>query len=115
MLTTRSRLWSRFLPICLSLATAAAAEVVRIDVISREPFGQPETSAVGPYERIRGRVVYSLDPAVEANRAIVDLELAVTDERGHVQFFGDIEIIAPVDLQQAERLRNTSVVHQAVD
>ena len=102
MLTARYRLWSRLLPLCLSLATTAAAEVVRIDIISREPFGQPETSAVGPYERIRGRVVYSLDPAVEANRAIVDLELAVTDERGHVQFFGDIEIIAPVDLQQAQ-------------
>ena len=102
MLTTGYRLWSRLLPMCLSLATAATAEVVRIDIISREPFGQPETTAVGSYERIRGRVVYSLDPAVAANRAIVDLELAVTDERGHVQFYGDIEILAPVDLQQAQ-------------
>ena len=102
MPTTRYRLWWRLVPLCLSVTAAAAAEVVRIDITSREPFGRTEATAVGPYERLRGRVIYSLDPAVEANRAIIDLNLAVTDERGHVQFYGDIEIIAPVDLRQAQ-------------
>ena len=99
---TSYRVWWRLVPLCLSVAAAAAAEVVVIDITSREPIVRTEATAVGPYERLRGRVIYSLDPAVEANRAIIDLDLAVTDERGHVQFYGDIEIIAPVDLRQAQ-------------
>lgn len=76
---------------------AADAEVVRFDVTSRAPFGVEVESKVGAYERLRGRVVYALDPAAPANRDVVDLDLAIPDERGRVVFYGDVEIIAPVD------------------
>ena len=88
---------------CLALAvwgamtSAPAAEVVRLDITSRVPFGAAVESKVGAYERLRGRAVYALDPEAAANRGIVDLDLAIRDERGRVQFYGDIEIIAPVD------------------
>ena len=78
----------------------AAAEVIRLDITSREPFGDAVASKIGPYERWRGRVVYALDPADDANRRIIDLGLAVTGN-GRVQFYGDIEIIVPVDRAQA--------------
>ena len=83
-------------------ATPAAADVIRIDITSREPFGERVDSKIGPYERIRGVVVYAIDPSEESNAAIVDLELAPTDGEGRVQFYGDIEIIAPVDRTQAQ-------------
>ena len=83
-------------------ATPVAAEVIRIDITSREPFGEGVDSKIGPYERIRGVVVYALDPSDEANAQIVDLKLAATDGQGRVQFYGDIEIIAPVDRTQAQ-------------
>jgi hypothetical protein len=84
------------------VATPVAAEVIRFDITSREPFGEDVPSKRGPYERIRGVVVYSLDPSDEANARIVDLDLAATDGQGHVQFYGDIEIIVPVDRTQAQ-------------
>ncbi len=86
----------------LASALPAAAEVIRLDVASREPFGREVDSKIGPYERIRGRVVYALDPAHDANADIIDLDIAVTDGQGRVQFYGDIEIIAPVDLDRAQ-------------
>ena len=79
------------------LPTAAAAEVVRIRIDSREPFAVDVAGKVGPYERLRGRVVYALDPALEANRGIVDLAAAAPNEEGRVEFYADLEILAPVD------------------
>ena len=100
---SRGPLMSRWLiPLWLVLATPAGAEVIRVEITSREPFGESDPSKIGPYERLRGRVVYALDPGDEANRRIVDLGLAVTDDGGRVLFYGDIEIIAPVDRAQAQ-------------
>ena len=80
-----------------AMTSAAAAEVVRLDITSRTAFGARVESKVGAYERLRGRVVYALDPAAAANRGVVDLALAIADGQGRVQYYGDIEIIAPVD------------------
>ena len=90
------------MPLWLLLATPAVAEVIRIEITSREPVGDAVASKIGPYERLRGRGVYALDPTNEANRRIVDLGLAVTGDDGRVQFYGDIEIIVPVDRAQAQ-------------
>ena len=99
---THRRLWCVLMPLWLVLATPAAAEVIRIEITSREPFGDAVASKIGPYERLRGRVVYALDPTDEANSRIVDLGLAITGDDGRVQFYGDIEIIVPVDRAQAQ-------------
>lgn len=99
---THRRLSWLLMPVWLVLATPAAAEVIRIEITSREPFGDAVASKIGPYERLRGRVVYALDPTDDANRRIVDLGLAVTGADGRVQFYGDIEIIVPVDRAQAQ-------------
>ena len=86
----------------LPAAVPAGAEVIRFVVTSREPFGEEVAGKVGPYERIRGRVVYALDPTAEANARIVDLDRAVTNGEGRVEFYGDVEILAPRDLRLAE-------------
>ena len=86
----------------LSAAVPAGAEVIRFVVTSREPFGEDVADKVGPYERIRGRVVYSLDPTLEANASIVDLDRALTNGAGRVEFYGDVEILAPRDLGLAQ-------------
>ena len=86
----------------LPAAAPAGAEVIRFVVTSREPFGEDVADKVGPYERIRGRVVYALDPTAEANAAIVDLDRAITNGEGRVEFYGDVEILAPRDLRLAQ-------------
>ena len=80
----------------------AVAEVVHVRITSRQPFADDVPDKVGRYERIRGRVVYALDPEHEANRAVVDLDLAAQNGEGRVEFYGDFEIIAPLDRSLAQ-------------
>ncbi len=81
------------------LAARAPAEVVRLEITSREPFAGGTTfEKTGAYERIKGRLVYAVDPDAPANAAIVDLKLAPADPRGRVVFSGDFVLLKPVDL-----------------
>ncbi|MYI75909.1 MAG: hypothetical protein F4057_11605 [Acidobacteria bacterium] len=82
-------------------AAPAAAEVIRLDITSRQTLDVDVPGGVGPYERLRGRVVYALDPDLEANARIVDLAAAAPNEEGRVEFYADIEILAPVDRSRA--------------
>ena len=95
-------LWLLLLVI-ISVSVPVRAEVIQVIVESRTPFAADVPDKVGPYERIRGRVVYALDPNHEANKAVVDLSLAATNGEGRVEFYADFEIIAPVDRSLAKR------------
>ncbi len=86
----------------LAVAAPAGAEVIQVRITSREPFADEVPDKVGRYERIRGRVVYALDPEHEANRAVVDLDRAAQNGAGRVEFYGDFEIIAPLDRSLAQ-------------
>ena len=86
----------------LAAAAPAGAEVIHLRITSREPFADDVPDKVGRYERIRGRVVYALDPEHEANLAVVDLGLAAQNGEGRVEFYGDFEIIAPLDRSLAQ-------------
>ncbi len=95
-------LWLLLLVI-FSVSVPVRAEVLQVIVDSRTPFAADVPDKVGPYERIRGRVVYALDPNHEANKSIVDLSRAATNGEGLVEFYADFEIIAPVDKSLAKR------------
>ncbi len=101
---TASKLIAATVALC-ALATTfplcATAEVIRLDILSREPV-DAVPGQVGPYERLRGRVVYALDPELPANQPVVDLRLAADNGEGRVEFYGDIEILAPRDLSLAQ-------------
>ena len=102
MTATRSLAATVALCACVStFAASASAEVIRLDILSREPV-DAVPGQVGHYERLRGRVVYALDPDHPANRAVVDLGLAAGNGEGRVEFYGDIEILAPRDLSLAQ-------------
>ena len=88
--------------VAVALAVPAAAEVIRLDITSREPYAADAPGRIGPYERLRGRVVYALDPDHEANARIVDLAAAAPNETGRVEFYADVEIVVPVDRSQAQ-------------
>jgi Alpha/beta hydrolase domain len=92
---------TKMIPIAVVAAVAAGpvdAEVVRFEIIKREPFaGGRSFGKTGPYERIVGRVYYAIDPALRQNGAIVDLRHAPRDKRGRVTFFGDLFILSPRD------------------
>ena len=89
----------RAILVALLLVTASPclARVVRIEVISREPFaGGQGFGEVGPYEKIRGRAWFALDPNAAANLRIVDLKHAARGPTGEVTFFSDFIMLRPV-------------------
>jgi Alpha/beta hydrolase domain len=82
----------------LNGAPLAQAAVERIEVLERRlladgaPFG-----AAGPYEKLRGRAWFALDPSAPANAAIADLKLAPRDAHGLVHFDAEFFMMRPVE------------------
>jgi hypothetical protein len=84
--------------VCALFTAALHARVVRVEIQSRtdvldgRPFGE-----AGPYERILGRVYFSVPVANPHNRRIVDLENAVNLKDGEVEFSADFVAVRPKD------------------
>ncbi|MEX1096693.1 MAG: alpha/beta hydrolase domain-containing protein [Planctomycetales bacterium] len=82
-------------------ATASAA-VTRIEIASRAPFENGrEFGERGAYESIRGKVHFAVDPRHESNATVVDLDLALRNGAGLVEFAADLLILAPKDLARS--------------
>lgn len=80
----------------------AWGEVTKVEIQQRTPYAEGrEFPGVGAYETLRGKVTFEIDPAAEANRAIVDLDLAPKNAAGRVEFSADLEILAPVDRRRS--------------
>lgn len=76
----------------------ASAEVDRFEIEKREPFADGvKFGKTGSYERIKGRVYFSLDPSLRQNTSVVDLALAGRNSRGKVEYWADLFILAPLD------------------
>jgi len=89
---------SLFLIALLIVAWPACARVTRVEVKSRTPvLGGKEFGAAGVYERVVGRVYFSLPVANLHNRGIVDLANAVNLKVGEVEFSADFMALRPVD------------------
>lgn len=75
-----------------------AAEVTKVTITNRvqvadgQPFG-----AVGPYEKLSGRIEFALDPRDRHNQKIVDLDRAPRAADGRVVFAADLYVLRPVD------------------
>ncbi len=84
--------------ICVGTCTSAAAEVVSIDVSSRQPWlGGQAFGDIGAYEVLRGTVHYAVDPRSASARGITDIRHAPTNNRGQVEYSGPFVLIRPVD------------------
>jgi hypothetical protein len=82
-------------------ASAARAELIKLDVLRREPFaGGMAFGDTGPYERIVAVARFAVDPNHPRNRIIVDLDKAPRNAQGKVEFEADVFILAPKDLRK---------------
>jgi hypothetical protein len=78
------------------------ARVVRVEISSRvEVLGGKAFGDAGAYERITGRVYFSLAVANAHNRRIVDLSNAVNLKNGEVEFSSDFIAVRPKDPQKS--------------
>jgi len=76
--------------------------VTRLEVTLRRPLAEGATFRgagveVGPYEELKGRLHFSIDPLHPANRRITDVELAPRTARDRVEWSSDVSILLPVD------------------
>ena len=86
------------LPILFFNVCPLNARVVRVEIISRnDVLNGKEFGDVGVYERITGRVHFSVAVANPHNTRIVDLGNAVNLRNGEVEFSSDFIAIAPKD------------------
>ena len=70
--------------------------VTHLEATRRSPFPYD-------YERIDGKLHFSVDPTHPANRRIVDLDRAARDQNGQVRFWADFVLLQPLDPGRANR------------
>ena len=72
------------------------AKISRVEITSRtDVLGGRSFGSAGPYEYLVGRAYFSVDPANERNRIVVDLDKAPKNAEGRVEFSSDIAILRP--------------------
>jgi hypothetical protein len=83
-------------------ASSLSARVLRVEIASRtDVLGGKDFGATGAYERITGRVYFSLAIANPHNRRIVDLANAASLKNGEVEFSSDFVAIRPKDSRKS--------------
>src|SRR5579859_1220834 len=85
-------------PILLFVFLPLHARVVRVQITSRTDVLQgKQFGEAGAYERIAGRVYFSVSVRNPHNRRIVDLDRAVNSKNGDVEFSADFIALRPKD------------------
>ncbi|MDA1227494.1 MAG: alpha/beta hydrolase domain-containing protein [Chloroflexi bacterium] len=86
--------------------------VIEMEITKQFPYAGGESyGKVGPYQQIEGTLHYAVDPLNDANKAIVDLELAPRDADGNVRFSADFVMLQPEDLERG----NGSLLYDVVN
>src|SRR5262245_50916712 len=97
----------------LLIAASANAQVVRLEIQSREPMSSGQSfGAAGPFEIIRGRIHGEVDPADRRNAIIQDLALAPKNARGRVEYIATFALAKPVDLTKSSGVLVYAVVNR---
>ncbi|WP_158914767.1 alpha/beta hydrolase domain-containing protein [Caulobacter sp. S45] len=79
-----------------------------MEIVSRTPCTDCKTLPDAPYETLRGRATFALDPNAPANARIVDLKNAPRDARGRVVFSTDFTVLRPVHAVDSTLLYDVS-------
>ena len=77
---------------------------IRLSIAEKTPFtGGMEFGTTGPYERIKGRVHFAVDPGEQAYSGITDLDKAPRNKKGLVDYSTDFLILKPFELEKGNR------------
>ncbi len=82
----------------ISFAGPLFGAVRKVEIDSREILLEGRNfGSSGPYELLKGRVQFGLDPAHPANERIVDLKLAPRNEEGEIEARANLVVLKPVN------------------
>src|SRR5689334_25273523 len=99
--------------VVMSSATAARAQVVRLEITARQPMNNGQAvGTAGPFELVRGKIHGEIDPRDPHNTIIQDLELAPRNARGKVEYVATFALAKPVDMSKAARVLLYQVVNR---
>lgn len=102
--------------VALSLVASPAVafgEARKFEVQStRDVSGGRSFGSAGPYQMVTGRLYFDVDPALPANRAVVDLGYARKNSNGRVEFSADVVIYRPRDPSKGNGLAIIDVVNR---
>ena len=97
------------------------ARVVHVEVHNRELVLKGRSLGLaGAYEKLAGKIFFSVDPSTPANRIITDIDNAPTNPTGHVEFSADFYLLKPRNIARGNgtlllgipnRGRKTSLRH----
>src|ERR1700757_922190 len=74
------------------------AEVTRVEISSHQDVLNGKSfGAVGPYEKLVGKVYFTVDPNNTHNKIIADLDKAPKNSQGKVEYSADLFILRPKD------------------
>jgi hypothetical protein len=80
------------------------AKLVKLEIAKREIVADGAAyGAAGPYEKLTGRAWFEVDPALERNKAVFDIDHAPLNASGRVEFSADMVILKPVDMAKSSR------------
>src|SRR5205085_10214381 len=80
------------------LAGMAPAALLRIELSERsDVLGGKSFGTAGPYERLIGKAYFAVDPKLQANQIIHDIDKGPRNDAGLVEFSSDIYILKPKD------------------
>lgn len=76
----------------------ASGAVTNVHVLERTDFAEGRSfGSAGPYEVIRAKAFFAVDPKLAANQNIIDLHLAPKNESGLVEWTADWYVLKPRD------------------
>ena len=114
-LHTRS-IFGTGLALTLGLALAPQAiraEVARVEISSRQDvLAGKAFGNTGAYEKLAGKVYYTVAPANPHNQIIADLDKAPRNSQGKVEFSADLFILRPKDPARANGVAFFDVVNR---
>ena len=97
----------------LMLPVLVGAEVSRVEIATRtDLLGGRSFGSSGPYEQIVGRVYFSVDPANERNRVVMDLDKAPRNAAGRVELSSDLVILRPKDPSRGSGIAIVDIVNR---
>ena len=87
--------------------------VTRFDITLRRPLADGRAfGVVGPYEELKGRLHFAVDPLHRTNRTITDIDRAPRNAAGRVEFSADVSVLLPVDRARANGRLVVDVVNR---
>ena len=78
--------------------------ITKIVVERRESFADGhEFPITGPYEKVVSKAYGEVDPRSPLNKVIVNLDKAPRNKRGRVEYWSDVYLLKPVDMERGNK------------